>query len=50
MAFLNIVMVSYFRFLRSYEPHLASVALSNVESSRTIAQVLYDMNQQTSQR
>lgn len=38
------------RFLRSYEPHLASVALSNVESSRTIAQVLYDMNQQTSQR
>ncbi|PSN46078.1 hypothetical protein C0J52_02288 [Blattella germanica] len=38
------------RFLRSYEPHLASVALSNVESSRTIAQVLYDMNQQTSER
>ncbi|PNF32753.1 hypothetical protein B7P43_G04513 [Cryptotermes secundus] len=38
------------RFLRSYEPHLASVALSNVESSRTISQVLYDMNQQTSQR
>ncbi|CAG2065820.1 unnamed protein product, partial [Timema podura] len=36
------------RFLRSYEPHLASVALSNVESSRTIAQVLYDMNQQMS--
>ncbi|XP_066999631.2 AT-rich interactive domain-containing protein 2 isoform X4 [Anabrus simplex] len=38
------------RFLRSYEPHLASVALSNVESSRTIAQVLYDMNHQSSQR
>ncbi|KAJ1529921.1 hypothetical protein ONE63_006650 [Megalurothrips usitatus] len=32
------------RMLRSYEPHLASVALSNVESSRTVAQVLYDMN------
>ncbi|GLG96122.1 Uncharacterized protein GBIM_02941 [Gryllus bimaculatus] len=38
------------RFLRSYEPHLASVALSNVESSRTIAQVLYDMNHQSGQR
>lgn len=33
-----------FRLLRSHEPHLASVALSNVESSRTVAQVLYDMN------
>lgn len=32
------------RFLKPYEPHLANVALSNVESSRTIAQVLYDMN------
>lgn len=32
------------RYLRYYEPHLASVALSNVESSRTIAQVLYDLN------
>ncbi|XP_026274441.1 AT-rich interactive domain-containing protein 2 isoform X6 [Frankliniella occidentalis] len=32
------------RLLRSHEPHLASVALSNVESSRTVAQVLYDMN------
>ncbi|XP_022907233.1 AT-rich interactive domain-containing protein 2 isoform X2 [Onthophagus taurus] len=32
------------RYLKHYEPHLANVALSNVESSRTIAQVLYDMN------
>ncbi|KAJ8922596.1 hypothetical protein NQ315_007626 [Exocentrus adspersus] len=32
------------RYLKSYESHLANVALSNVESSRTIAQVLYDMN------
>ncbi|XP_044020286.1 uncharacterized protein LOC122860511 isoform X2 [Aphidius gifuensis] len=35
------------RHLKAYEPHLAGVALSNVESSRTIAQVLYDMNEQT---
>ncbi|XP_043267604.1 AT-rich interactive domain-containing protein 2 isoform X7 [Venturia canescens] len=35
------------RHLRAYEPHLAGVALSNVESSRTIAQVLYDMNDQS---
>lgn len=34
-----------FRSLRYYEPHLAGVALSNVESSRTIAQVLYEMNE-----
>ncbi|XP_028157046.1 AT-rich interactive domain-containing protein 2-like [Ostrinia furnacalis] len=32
------------RQLRSYEAHLASIALSNVEASRTIAQVLYDMH------
>ncbi|XP_052749931.1 AT-rich interactive domain-containing protein 2 isoform X4 [Galleria mellonella] len=32
------------RQLRSYEAHLASIALSSVEASRTIAQVLYDMN------
>ncbi|KAK6626139.1 hypothetical protein RUM43_006444 [Polyplax serrata] len=32
------------RFLKGYEPHLASIALSNVESSRTIAQVLADLN------
>ncbi|GBP71849.1 hypothetical protein EVAR_58905_1 [Eumeta japonica] len=32
------------RQLRSYEPHLATIALSSVEASRTIAQVLYDMN------
>ncbi|XP_068622955.1 AT-rich interactive domain-containing protein 2 [Battus philenor] len=32
------------RLLRPYEAHLASIALSTVEASRTIAQVLYDMN------
>ncbi|RVE51462.1 hypothetical protein evm_003863, partial [Chilo suppressalis] len=32
------------RQLRSYEAHLASIALSSVEASRTISQVLYDMN------
>ncbi|CAK1542681.1 unnamed protein product [Leptosia nina] len=32
------------RILRQYEAHLASIALSNVEASRTICQVLYDMN------
>ncbi|XP_039747627.1 AT-rich interactive domain-containing protein 2 isoform X3 [Pararge aegeria] len=32
------------RLLRSFEAHLAVIALSNVEASRTIAQVLYDMN------
>ncbi|XP_050672817.1 AT-rich interactive domain-containing protein 2 isoform X3 [Leptidea sinapis] len=32
------------RIMRQYEAHLAAIALSNVEASRTIAQVLYDMN------
>ncbi|XP_037913494.1 AT-rich interactive domain-containing protein 2 isoform X3 [Hermetia illucens] len=32
------------RNLRCYEPHLAGVALSNVESSRTISQILYELN------
>nr|XP_037871282.1 AT-rich interactive domain-containing protein 2 isoform X7 [Bombyx mori] len=32
------------RQLRSYESHLSAIALSTVEASRTIAQVLYDMN------
>ncbi|CAH0591515.1 unnamed protein product [Chrysodeixis includens] len=32
------------RQLRSYEAHLATIALSSVEASRTIAQVLFDMN------
>ncbi|XP_039295382.1 AT-rich interactive domain-containing protein 2-like [Nilaparvata lugens] len=43
----NLVIYSTYgrRYLTSYEPHLASVALSNVESSRTIAQVLFDMSQ-----
>ncbi|CAH1968880.1 unnamed protein product [Acanthoscelides obtectus] len=38
------------RYLKSHESHLANVALSNVESSRTIAQVLYDMNDGTTHR
>lgn len=29
--------------LRAYESHLSTVALSNVESSRTVSQILYDM-------
>uniref|UniRef100_A0A182NLS6 ARID domain-containing protein n=1 Tax=Anopheles dirus TaxID=7168 RepID=A0A182NLS6_9DIPT len=32
------------RSLRRYESHLAGVALSNVESSRTVAQLLFEMN------
>lgn len=36
-----------FRYLKSHESHLANVALSNVESSRTIAQILFDMNDST---
>ncbi|CAH1128873.1 unnamed protein product [Ceutorhynchus assimilis] len=35
------------RYLKSYESHLANIALSNVESSRTIAQILYDINDGT---
>lgn len=30
--------------LRAFESHLSTVALSNVESSRTVSQILYDMN------
>ncbi|KAL1509667.1 hypothetical protein ABEB36_004373 [Hypothenemus hampei] len=35
------------RYLKSYESHLANIALSNVESSRTVAQILYDINDGT---
>ncbi|XP_030747201.1 AT-rich interactive domain-containing protein 2 isoform X3 [Sitophilus oryzae] len=38
------------RYLKSYESHLANIALSNVESSRTIAQILYDINDGASPR
>ncbi|KAF5308291.1 hypothetical protein FQR65_LT06284 [Abscondita terminalis] len=38
------------RYLRHYEPHLANVALSNVESSRTVAQILYDMSDSVTRR
>lgn len=43
----NLVVYSTYgrRYLTRYEPHLASVGLSNVESSRTIAHVLFDMSQ-----
>jgi AT-rich interactive domain-containing protein 2 len=30
--------------IRAYESHLSTVALSNVESSRTVAQILYEMD------
>ena len=33
-----------YRRLRPHEAHLSTVALSNVESSRTIGQILHDMN------
>lgn len=36
------------RSLHRYENHLASVALSNVESSRTVAQILYELTHQCS--
>ncbi|XP_075145959.1 brahma associated protein 170kD [Haematobia irritans] len=32
------------RNIRRYEPHLANIALSNVESSGTISNILYEMN------
>ena len=39
-----IIMTSYhFRRLRAYESHLSTVALSNVESSRTVSQILFEM-------
>ncbi|CAL8120253.1 unnamed protein product [Orchesella dallaii] len=34
------------RMLQGYESHLSAIAMSNVESSRTIAQLLHDMNDQ----
>ena len=33
----------YFRRLRAYESHLSTISLSNVESSRTISQILFEM-------
>jgi len=43
----NLVMCSSLgkRRLKSYESHLATVALSNVESSRTVSQILYEMSE-----
>lgn len=43
-------LLKLFRYLKSYESHLANIALSNVESSRTIAQILYDINDGTTHR
>ena len=34
---------AFSRRLRSYESHLSTVALSNVESSRTVSQILFEM-------
>jgi len=33
--------------IRAYESHLSTVALSNVESSRTVSQILYEMDNAT---
>lgn len=41
---IEMIVTVFCRYLRHYEPHLANVALSNVESSRTVAQILYDMS------
>ena len=38
----NNVICNY-RRLRAYESHLSTVALSNVESSRTVSQILFEM-------
>jgi len=32
--------------LRSFESHLSTIALSNVESSRTVSQILYELSDQ----
>ena len=39
----HILIFLFCRRLRAYESHLSTVALSNVESSRTVSQILYDM-------
>ena len=41
--FLLLSLFVFCRRLRAYESHLSTVALSNVESSRTVSQILYDM-------
>jgi len=35
------------RMIAAYESQLSAVAMSNVESSRTIAQLLHDMSEST---
>lgn len=35
--------------IRAYESHLSTVALSNVESSRTVSQILYEMDNATTE-
>ena len=41
--FESFLAVSIFRRLRAYESHMSTVALSNVESARTVSQILYEM-------
>merc|ERR1712210_187063 len=36
--------------LRSFESHLSTIALSNVESSRTVSQILYELSDQESNK
>lgn len=38
----------FIRALRYHEGHLAQIALSNLESNRVAAQILYEINEQTS--
>ena len=48
MAVSKLIYINSFllcRRLKSYESHLATVALSNVESSRTVSQILYEMSE-----
>ena len=40
-----VILKCVFRILRGYEGQLATIAMSNVESSRTVAQLLYDMKE-----
>ena len=36
--------ISFSRRLKAYESHLSTVALSNVESNRTVSQILYELS------
>ena len=42
-----LILIFFFsRRLRSFESHLSTIALSNVESSRTVSQILYELSDQ----